>query len=167
MRRFEIGQIVKVKGVKGEVKVRLETDFPERLKTRKTLWIGNEPDTAIEIKVKSVSVAADSATYRFIGIDSPEQANALVGKRLFVAESDLPKLNGDVAYIHELIGLRVYSGEIEIGKLTDVMKVPSNDVYEMMLMNGKKILMPAISEFIEEVNLTSGYVKVKRYEEFL
>jgi len=28
-------------------------------------------------------------------------------------------------------------------------------------------LMPAISEFIEEVNLTEGYIKVKRHEEFL
>ncbi len=167
MRCFEIGRIIKVKGVKGEVKVRLETDFPERLKTRKTLWIGNAPDTAIEIKVKSVSVAPNEATYRFIGIDTPEQAKALVGKRLFVAESDLPKLNGDVAYIHELIGLEVLNGETHIGRLTDVMKIPSNDVYEVLLTNGKKILMPAISEFIEEVNITGGYVKVKRYEEFL
>jgi 16S rRNA processing protein RimM len=166
-RRFEIGRIVKVKGLKGEVKVALETDFPERLKTRKTLWIGLAPDVATEIKVKSVSVVPDSATYRFVGIDTPEQAKPLVGKSLFVLESDLPKLKGDKAYIHELIGLRVASGEIEIGKLTNVIKVPSNDVYEISLGDGKKILMPAISEFIEEVNLTHGYVKVKRYEEFL
>ncbi|MFN3561025.1 MAG: ribosome maturation factor RimM [Chloroherpetonaceae bacterium] len=167
MRRFEIGRIVKIKGLKGEVKVSLETDFPERLKTRKTLWIGNAPDTAVEIKVKSVSVVPNSATYRFVGIDTPEQAQALVGKRLFVAESDLPTLKGDVAYIHELIGLRVMSNESEIGKLTSVAKLPSNDVYEILLTNGKKIFMPAIAEFIEEVNLTNGYVKVKRYEEFL
>ncbi len=167
MRRFEIGRIVKIKGLKGEVKVSLETDFPERLKTRKTLWIGNAPDTAVEIKVKSVSVAPDSATYRFAGIETPEQAKTLVGKSLFVAESDLPKLKGDVAYIHEIIGLRVMSNDYEIGKLTNVLKVPSNDVYEISLNDGKKILMPAIAEFIEEVNLTNGYVKVKRYEEFL
>jgi len=167
MRRFEIGRIVKVKGLKGEVKVALETDFPERLKARKILWIGKTPDMASEIKVKSVSVSPDGATYRFIGIDSPEQAKTLVGKSLFVTESDLPKLKGDVAYIHELIGLRVDSGETEIGTLTNVIKVPSNDVYEVLLGNGKKILMPAISEFIEEVNLTNGYVKVKRYEEFI
>jgi 16S rRNA processing protein RimM len=167
MRRFEIGRIVKVKGLKGEVKVALETDFPERLKARKILWIGKTPDMASEIKVKSVSVSPDGATYRFFGIDSPEQAKTLVGKSLFVAESDLLKLKGDKAYIHELIGLRVASGEIEIGKLTNVIKIPSNDVYEILLGNGKKILMPAISEFIEEVNLTNGYVKVKRYEEFI
>jgi 16S rRNA processing protein RimM len=167
MRRIEIGRIVKVKGLKGEVKVALETDFPERLKKRKTLWIGNAPDTAVEIKVKFVSVTPDSATYGFIGIDTPEQAKTLAGKSLFVAESDLPKLKGDVAYIYELIGLPVVSGETQIGKLTDVIKVPSNDVYEISLDDGKKILMPAISEFIEEVNLTKGCVKVKRYEEFL
>lgn len=167
MRRFEIGRIVKIKGLKGEVKVALETDFPERLKTRKILWIGVSPDTAVEIKVKSVSIVHGAATYRFIGIDSPEQAKVLVGKSLFVAESDLPKLKGDRAYIHELIGLRVASGETEIGKLTDVIKAPSTDVYEISLADGKKILMPAISEFIEEVNLTNGCVKVKRYEEFL
>lgn len=167
MRRFEIGRIVKVKGLKGEVKVILETDFPERLKTRKKLLIGTMPDAATEIAVKSVSIASDSATYRFVGIDTPEQAQTLLGKSLFVAESDLPKLKGDVAYIHELIGLRVVSGETEIGKLTDVIKAPSTDVYEVSLTNEKKILMPAISEFIEEVNLTNGYIKVKRYEEFL
>ncbi len=167
MRRLQIGRIVKIRGLKGEVKVILETDFPERLKARKTLWIGNTPDSAVEIHVKSVSIAPDSATYRFVGIETPEQAKPLVGKSLFVAESDLPKLNGDIAYIHELIGLRVNSGETEIGKLTDVMKMPASDVYEILLTSGKKILIPAIAEFIEEVNLTNGYVKVKRYEEFL
>ncbi len=167
MRRIEIGRIVKTKGIKGDVKVILDTDFPERLKTRKTLWIGDSPESTTKIEVKSVSVAPKSATYRFVGIETPEQAKSLVGKRLFVAETDLPKLKGDMAYIHELIGLRVASGETEIGKITDVMKIPSNDVYEIALTNGKKILMPAIPEFIEEVNLTNSIVKVKRYEEFL
>ncbi len=167
MQRLQIGRIVKVKGLKGEVKVMLETDFPERLKKRKSLWIGNTPDTATQINVRSVSVTPTVATYGFVGIETPEQAKLLVGKSLFVDTSDLPRLNGEVAYIHELIGLKVLDGETHIGTLTDVMKIPSNDVYEVSLNDGKKILVPAISEFIEEVSLTDGYVKVKRYEEFL
>jgi len=167
IQRLQIGQIVKVKGLKGEVKVALETDFPERLKQRKKLWIGNTPDTATPIEVRSVSIAPTVATYGFVGIETPEQAQKLVGKRLFIETTDLPKLKGDVAYIHELIGLTVLNGKSSIGTLTDVIKIPSNDVYEVSLNSGKKILMPAISEFIEEVNLTEGYIKVKRHEEFL
>lgn len=166
---LEIGRIVKVRGLKGEVKATLSTDFPERLKTRKTLWIGNAPDDVAPIQVRSVSVAPTFALYRFVGIDAPEKAEPLVGKILFVRESDLPKLAGDVAYIHELIGLNVLADGKPIGALVDVIKAPANDVYVIRLEaeNGREILMPAIAEFIEEVNLTNGFVKVKRYEEFL
>ncbi len=167
MHRLQIGQIVKVKGLKGEVKVKLETDFPERLKERKRLWIGDRPETATQINVRSVALSPNFATYGFVGIETPEQAQKLVGKSLFVETSNLPKLNGDRAYIHELIGLKVLNNQTRIGTLIDVIKIPANDVYEVSLNDGKKILIPAISDFVEEVNLTEGYIKVKRYEEFL
>ncbi|MCS6988822.1 MAG: ribosome maturation factor RimM [Chloroherpetonaceae bacterium] len=166
---LEVGRIVKTRGLKGEVKATLSTDFPERLKKRKKLWIGKTPDDIVQIEVKSVVVAPTFALYRFVGVETPEQAEKLVGKRLFVSENDLPKLSGDVAYIHELIGLMVLADEKPIGKLVDVFKAPANDVYVIALdgENEKRILMPAVAEFIEEVNLTNGFVKVKRYEEFL
>lgn len=168
MQRFEIGRIVKSRGLTGEIKVLLTTDFPERLKHRKRLFIGNNEAEIVEFKVKSISLAGKFAFYRFAEVSSTEDAEKLIGKNLYISELELPKLKGDIAYLHELIGLKVLSEQHdEIGILNDVFKMPASDVYEVKLKSGKKILIPAVEEFIEEVHLTKGFVKIKRHEEFL
>jgi 16S rRNA processing protein RimM len=165
---FEVGRVVKSRGLTGEVKVLLTTDFPERLNARKVLFVGKNEQEAAEIRVKSVTIAGKFAFYRFSEILRQEDAEKMIGKTLFVSVQELPKLKGDAAYVHELVGLKVLAeNDIEIGVLNDVLKLPSTDAYEIKLANGKKILIPAIEEFIEEVHLTNGFVKIRRYEEFL
>lgn len=167
MEFFIVGRVLKPHGVKGEVKVQIETSFPEKFKSRKRLYIGKNAKEAKPIDVASARLTDNAALLKFKGVETPEEAEKLRNHWLFVDETQLVKLGKNKAYIHELVGLAAYDIEGNaIGTLANVISLPSCDAYEIR--NGEKsVLVPAIEEFIEEVNLSEKRVVVKRFEEFL
>ncbi len=54
----------------------------------------------------------------------------------------------------------------EVGVVTNVIRMPANEVYEVQA-GEKKILLPAIDEFVEEFNLAEKYMVIPRFDEFL
>ena len=64
----------------------------------------------------------------------------------------------------DLLGLPVYDGETPIGRLTDVMSTPANDVYVVKGEDGQEHLIPAVPEFILERNVDEGYIRVRLIE---
>ncbi len=167
MELFVVGRVLKPHGVRGEVKIQVETSFPEKFKSRKRLYIGKTAAEATPIEVVSARRAKSVFLLKFKGIDSPETAEKLRNHWLFIDETQLTRLGKNEAYIHELVGLQALdtSGNA-IGTVTDVIELPTCDAYEICV-GSKSVLIPAIEEFIEEVNLSKKCVVVKRFEEFL
>jgi 16S rRNA processing protein RimM len=165
---FLVGAIQKPRGLKGEVRVALSTDFPEQFKKRKRFFIGRTEKDVREILVKHITIESKQTAFvQFIGVTTIDDAEKLKLNYLFIPESELTALSGDTAYIHDLIGLEARDENGKVGTLSDVLQLPSTDVYELTLTDGKKVHLPAILEFIDEVNVTNGFVKVKRLGEFL
>jgi 16S rRNA processing protein RimM len=54
----------------------------------------------------------------------------------------------------------------EVGTVTNVLKMPANEVYEVQV-GEKKILLPAIEEFVEEFSLRDRHIVIPRFDEFL
>lgn len=50
--------------------------------------------------------------------------------------------------------------------IRDVISLVSNDVYEIELSNKKKVLYPAVKDFIDEINIEKKYIRIKNYEGF-
>ncbi len=167
MELFIVGRVLKPHGVRGEVKIQVETSFPEKFKSRKRLYVGKTAAEATPIEVVSARRAKFTFLLKFKGIDSPEVAEKLRNHWLFIDETQLTKLGENEAYIHELVGLQALdtSGNT-VGTVTDVIELPTCDAYEICI-GSKSVLIPAIEEFIEEVNLSKKCVVVKRFEEFL
>ena len=82
-----------------------------------------------------------------------------------MARADVELEEGTV-FIADLIGLPVLADGEEIGRITDVLTPPGNDVY-VIRKNGQEILIPVVKEFVEEVNVDEGYVKVRLIEGML
>ncbi len=89
MELYITGVILKPKGLKGEVKVELVTDFPETFLSRRQYYAGNSVDSVELLKVKKASLAGGFAWLFFEGFDSMEKAEALTGWKLFVTEDQL------------------------------------------------------------------------------
>ena len=74
MELYITGIILKPKGLKGEVKVELVTDFPESFLSRRRYYAGKSVDSAELLKVKKATLAAGFAWLFFEGIDNTLKA---------------------------------------------------------------------------------------------
>ncbi len=167
MELYLTGIILKPKGLKGEVKVEPITDFPESFLSRKEYYAGLSVDSVERLKVKKAALGGGFAWLFFEEVDSMEKAEGLTGWKLFVEESQLMQQPQGRAYLHEIIGMRVLDrARRDVGIVTNVLAMPAHDVYEVKV-GEKKILLPAIEQFVEEFNLREQYIVIPRFDEFL
>ena len=161
------GIVLKPKGLKGELKVQPVTDFPESFLKRRELFIGKTPDDATQHRVLSAKLNQGFAWIVFEGIGTREAAEAVAGYQLYVTRDLLEPLPDDRAYIHDLIGLEVLDENGgRIGTVSDVLEMPAHDVYEIET-GGRRVLVPAVEEFVEEIDLRKGVMVLRRFSEFL
>jgi 16S rRNA processing protein RimM len=98
---------------------------------------------------------------KFKNINSEKDARYLIGAKIFVDKASAVKLDENTFYIHDLINSKViFQGEF-FGTLIDVMRLPANDVYVIQHKDGKEILIPAVSEFIDSFNDELKELKLK------
>ena len=108
---LEAGEIVSSHGVRGEMKVLPWADGPDFLCDFSRVRIGG-----VEYKVESCRVQKTCNLLKIHGVDTMEAAQAMRGKVVEIFRCDAPK---DLIFAAELIGVRVFNGENEIGTLTD------------------------------------------------
>lgn len=150
------GQIVNTHGLKGLVKVMPWADDPADLLDFDRFFIDGT-----EYAVEHSSLQKSMVLLKLEGIDTLEDAVKLRGKEISIARADVELEEGTV-FIADLIGLPVYCGERELGRITEVLTPPANDVY--VVKGQQEYLIPAVKEFIEELNPEAGYVRVRLIE---
>ena len=155
---LQTGKIVSTHGTRGEVKILPWADSPEFLLGFEQLYIDGEPYRVAHARVHGTCVLC-----QFSGIDDINAAMALRNKVVSIdrAEASLP--DGAV-FVADLIGLRVLCGGREIGKIAEVLQPPANDVYVVRGEGGREHMIPAVREFVEEVNVPAGFVRVRLIE---
>jgi 16S rRNA processing protein RimM len=164
---YVTGVILKPRGLHGEVKVEIVTDFPDTFLSRKAYYAGRTAESAVRLHVRKAVVSGGFAWLTFKGVDTLEDAAKLAGWKLFIEEAELLPQPEGRAYIHELVGLKVLDrNRAEAGIVTDVISMPAHDVYEV-LAGRKKVLIPALEEFIDEISVEGKYMVVSRFDEFL
>ena len=167
MELFLTGVVLKPKGLKGELKVKPVTDFPESFLKRREYYVGKTAEDAALRKVVSAKLNQGFAWLVLEGVGSREEAEALAGFGLYVTKDSLESLPDDRAYIHELIGLEAFDEEAgRVGRISDVLQMPAHDVYEIDT-GSSKVLIPAVEDFITETDLEKGIVTLRRFKEFL
>lgn len=98
------------------------------------------------------------------GIDTPEQAQTLRGRVLYMDRNDV-ELEEGTYFVQDLIGLEVSdadSGEV-YGTLTNVTATGANDVYQIK--NGdKEYLIPAIPDVVVKTDIEGGKMLIRPIE---
>ncbi|MBV9387397.1 MAG: ribosome maturation factor RimM [Chroococcidiopsidaceae cyanobacterium CP_BM_ER_R8_30] len=132
---LEIGTIVAPQGLKGEVRVYPNSDFPERFETPGQRWLlhpgAREPQP---ITLLGGRYVPDKGLYIVVleGVQDRNQAEALRGCQLLVPASDRPTLGEDEYHVLDLIDLEVFNqltGET-VGTVVDVIPA-GNDLLEV------------------------------------
>lgn len=156
-RFLEAGEVVGTHGIQGEVKILPWADGPEFLLGFKTLYLNGKPYAVRSSRVHKTCVLA-----RLEGIDTPEQAT-LLRKQVVTVDRTGVKLPDGAVFIADLIGCRALDDDgNEFGKITDVLTMPSSDVY--VVKGEKTYMIPAVKAFVREVNVAEGFVRLHLIE---
>ncbi len=162
-----VGRITKSVGIKGEVRVAMLTDSPERFAKLKTVWCGTDEATAVRFSILSMRIEQSAVVLRVKEIDSRSSADEYRGQYLFVESKDAVSPGKGSFFIHDIIGMKVVTeGGGEVGTVRDVMELPANDVW-VVASGTKEILIPAIKEVIRSVDLKSRTVVIRPLEGML
>ena len=156
-RFLEAGEVVGTHGIQGEVKILPWADGPEFLLGFKTLYLNGKPYAVRSSRVHKTCVLA-----KLEGIDTPEQAT-LLRKQVVTVDRTGVKLPDGAVFIADLIGCRALDDDgNEFGKITDVLTMPSSDVY--VIKGEKTYMIPAVKAFVREINVAEGFVRVHLIE---
>ena len=123
---IEIGKIVAPQGLKGEMRVYPNTDFPDRFLEPGQRWLLSPGDSEPEpIELLQGRYLSNKGLYivKLAGVKTVEQAEALRGSLLMVPESDRPPLEEGEYHVRDLIGLQVFHQETGqlVGRVVDIM----------------------------------------------
>lgn len=152
---LECGKIINTHGVKGGLKLESWCDTPQDLASLKKVFLQNGAEYKCH-KVKRASVFKQFVLFELEGINDIDSAAALKNRVVFADRDDI-SIDEDAFFLADIIGLPVFNianGE-KIGTLSDVLNLGASDLYEIKTQNGKK-LIPAVDEFIKEIDLEKG-----------
>ena len=173
---LEAGKIVSTHGIKGEVKVLPWADSPEFLTRFKTFYLAKPspsgeggprsgPDegcaAACPLPVEQSRVQKTCVLLKFKGIDTVEAAQTLRDKVISIARDD-PRIPAGTVFQADLIGMPVRANGAEIGKIAEILTMPSSDVW--VVKGEKEYMIPNVKAFVPAIDLSLGYVDVNLIE---
>ncbi|WP_281746087.1 ribosome maturation factor RimM [Thermanaerovibrio acidaminovorans] len=171
--RVTVGRIVGTHGIKGSLKLKPLTDYPERFLHMETLYLElpqvkgrHRPPRELKILDVRFQDGKDLFIVTLEGIDTIEMAEDLKGALITVAPEDRVPLEEGVYWIDDIIGLEVVEDETDavLGVVEDVMPTGSNDVYEVRTPDGVLKMIPATGEVIRKVDLEARQIRVHLLE---
>ena len=154
---LEIGKIVSVFGLKGEVKVQPWCDTPDFLCEFDTLyWKSGTPVNVVHSRVQKNIVVM-----KIKGCDTVEEAQKLRGRVLYMDRDDV-ELEEGAYFVQDLIGLKVVDADTgeEYGELAEVSETGANDVYHLRRSDGTMCYIPAIPDVVKETDIEGGIMKI-------
>ncbi len=134
---LEVGKITSPQGLKGELRVYPDSDFPERFTKPGPRWLKHPHTSAItQVQLQRGRYLAGKNLYviKLEGIEDRNRAEELRDYKLLVDKSDRPQLDQDEYHVADLVGLEVYhqqTGE-NIGVTIDLYSA-GNDLLEIKL----------------------------------
>ena len=157
---LRVGVISSAHGIKGEVNVFPTTDEPEMFAQWKTLQMIDKRQNRL-MHVRGAKYFKNMVILSFEEITDRNQAELLRQAELYITRDQAAPCGENENFITDLIGLRVVdeNGE-ELGTCTEVYQTGANDVYEIELLDGRKVLFPAIPLCILNVDLEKGVMTV-------
>ena len=140
----------------------LHTDFPERLKRGRKMFVSEEHKP---VTVQSVREHQNGVLIKFNGIDTPEAAGQLRNQWVYVETKDVPPLPEGHIYQHQLFGFKVIDeNDTPLGELVEIIETGANNVYVVKDESGRELLLPNIPAVILDLDTVRRLMRVHLLE---
>lgn len=154
-----IGKVTKAFGIFGEAKIENYSGFADGFELLEDVFLDDEKFVLEEVKHRG-----RMTMLKFRGCDTRNDAEKLVGRKIYMTEDNLRKLPDDEFYVRDLIGMEVFCRGEKIGRVKDVLTDRPQDLYVISLIGGDEAMVPAVKEFIKSVDVETGKIDVELIE---
>ncbi|MCS5491370.1 ribosome maturation factor RimM [Algoriphagus limi] len=149
---FQLGYVAKVHGLRGEVMVVLDVDYPEDYEDLEHIFLEQKGRLVPFFLEHFVLQTGNKALAKFEDFDTIEQVEPLVGSGVFLPLTALPELGEDQYYYHELIGFEVEDEKTGVlGPVETIYDLETQDLLGVSYQN-KEVLIPIQDEIILKVD---------------
>jgi len=161
-----IGEIARLHGIRGELKVVPFSGLREVLAHFDRLWL-IQGERVESFAVERVRQGGRALIVKLRDVDHAEVAERFRGWQVAVPRDELPSLPPDQYYSFQLAGLTVITeaGEV-VGQIEEIWPLPAHDVYRVRGAKGE-VLIPAVKEIVKEIDLKEGRVVIRPLEGLL
>jgi 16S rRNA processing protein RimM len=158
---LSVGFLRRPHGLTGELIMDLHTDFPERMKKGRKLFVGekHKPMTLTNVRPHQ-----NGLLVKFEDVETSEAAGLYRNQWVYVQAKDVPLPEGR-HYKHELLGLKVVDeNDSPLGELSEILETGANDVYIVRDGSGREILLPNIPSVILDLDVAAQLIRVHLLE---
>ena len=154
-----VGEVLRPWGFKGDLKVKIITDYPNQLIKHKTVYLG---DKTRAFQVERARLHSGYVLLKFVGFDTPEAVAKLRGEIVRIPAEDAAKLKKGQYYHYQIVGLNAVTADgTPVGKVEEVLETGANDVYLVRTPEGKEVLLPAIKDVVKKIDVAAGTMTVE------
>ncbi|MCE5323374.1 ribosome maturation factor RimM [bacterium] len=148
-RDIVIGKVAAPFGVRGELKVIVHTDFPERFDKGRPVTVKTVKGRRFTSKVERNIAHKGGITLKIEGIDDRNAAEDLRDAEFVIDRNEVGDLPEGSYYLFDLIGLKVITDDgRELGEVVEILQSGANDVYE----TSAGVLIPAIKQVVVKID---------------
>lgn len=156
---LEIGVVGKAHGIKGEVRLQYYAESLNLLDGE--IWLQSGNKLPYKCEICSIRLHQGIPIVRFLGIEDRSTADSIRGLRVLVAQSVLPKEDGEV-YLYEILGFSVILNENDrvLGRLDHVEFMGEQETWSIITPDNKEVLFPAVPQFVNEIDREKQEIRV-------
>lgn len=166
-RCFQVGKIVNTHGIRGELKIVPQTDFPEIRFAKGSRLLCFPPNGGEPVPVTVSRARFHKGTYlvKFSEFDNINEVEKFKGGSLKVSEDQLVELEDGEYYYHQIVGCQVFNEEGELlGTVKEIWAPGANDVWVARSADGKELLIPYIDEVVKQVDIAAKRIVIRPLE---
>lgn len=157
-----LGKLMKPHGIKGAIRVEYYAESPELLEKPLMLRAGRFAPRPV--RIREWSLWKDQLILTIEGVNDRTQAEQMRGQELLIDASHLPEAEDDEPYLRDLLGLTVKleNGEV-VGELEDIDFPAGQEMWVIRAPEsegGYEVLLPAVPEFVLDIDLDAEVVTI-------
>ena len=155
-----MGKVIGAFGILGVIKVKLAVQNDTFIEHYKTILLSVNEQSWLEYKLEKCSIKNNVFYIKLANIASRDEAQKLVGSFVGVHRDEFPQLLLNEYYLTDLIGLVVSNHEQTLGVVSGFMETGPTTVMVIDTTNKKNILIPFVSVYVMQVDLTNKSILV-------
>ncbi|KRG09979.1 ribosome maturation factor RimM [Staphylococcus sp. NAM3COL9] len=165
--KVEVGKIVNTHGIKGEVKIKSNSDFTDkRFQPGEIVEIARKDKAPLKFKIASYRMHKGLHMLTFEGINNINDIEYLKGETLLQErDHEEIELGEHEFYYSDIIGCTVFNEDTPIGRVIEIFETGANDVW--VVKGDKEYLIPYIADVVKEIDVEGRRIQITPMEGLL